>query len=515
ELDGRRIDTMLQDRDGAIWTRAYLLHWKLCAVKDNHTRCYDDDGPGVDVGGLYEDKKGNLWAGTVDGLWRWKPGVPQFFGLTVDNAHRLFRFSEDDDGALLILVQGGLARFLDGRIESVHPLPRAMSGVAGVTVLRDRDGGLWIGTRKDGLVHVHDGRADAFTRADGLSGDFILDLFEDREGSIWVVTSAGIDRFRVLALTTLSVRTGLPALAQSLLSTANGGVWLGTEAGLYRWKNGNLIIPRTDKLPGKPIGQFPLFEDDRGRIWISTIREVGYLIDERYVAVAGLPQDPALSIAEDLQGDMWFVYERDGLVRLSRSGTVTVIPWSTFGQKIAISTLADRRQGGLWLGFYGSGGISYFVDGQVRASYTSADGLPSAQVNDLRLEPDGTMWAATDMGLSRLKNGHAATLTVKNGLPCDNVHAVLEDDDRSFWLLTSCGVVRILSTDLDVWGAAVDGVRHDSTRAIQTTYFDGTDGAAGLPNAGGLRPIAAKASGGTLWFRGADGVNYVDPRHGA
>ena len=39
-----------------------------------------------------------------------------------------------------------------------------------------------------GLIHVHQGRTDVFTRSDGLSGDIILSLFEDREGNVWVAT---------------------------------------------------------------------------------------------------------------------------------------------------------------------------------------------------------------------------------------------------------------------------------------------------------------------------------------
>ena len=40
-----------------------------------------------------------------------------------------------------------------------------------------------------GLLHVHQGRTDAFAQSDGLSGDYVSSLFEDREGSIWVATS--------------------------------------------------------------------------------------------------------------------------------------------------------------------------------------------------------------------------------------------------------------------------------------------------------------------------------------
>src|SRR5262249_27712144 len=148
--------------------------------------------------------------------------------------------------------------------------------------------------------------------------------------------------------------------------TADGSVWLATNLGLYRWKDGRVTIPPTgpNELPGKLRGQFPnsLFEDHRGRIWIATIRETGYLADSQFVSIAALPDEPALSIAEDTNGDMWFTYQQHGLARLSQSGTVTLTPWSTFGQEFAKSIVADPRKGGVWLGFVRSGGIAYLVD---------------------------------------------------------------------------------------------------------------------------------------------------------
>jgi ligand-binding sensor domain-containing protein len=77
---------------------------------------------------------------------------------------------------------------------------------------------------------------------------------------------------------------------------------------------------------------------------------------------------------------------------------------------------ADPLQGGLWIGFF-EGGLAQFKDGRILASYTTADGLGQGRVNDLQSDPDGTLWAATDGGLSRVKNGRIATLSSRNGLP--------------------------------------------------------------------------------------------------
>ena len=63
-------------------------------------------------------------------------------------------------------------------------------------LLRDRNGGLWVGTVEHGLIHASNDRSDVFTKSDGLSGDIVLCIFEDREANVWVSTTGGFDRFR-------------------------------------------------------------------------------------------------------------------------------------------------------------------------------------------------------------------------------------------------------------------------------------------------------------------------------
>ena len=91
----------------------------------------------------------------------------------------------------------------------------------------------------------------------------------------------------------------------------------------------------------------------------------------------------------------------------------------------------------MWIGFF-LGGIAYFAEGGLRASYTVADGLGAGRVSSFQFDHDGAFWVSTEGGLSRLKNCRIATLTSKNGLPCDGVHWVAEDNDRFFWLNTAC-----------------------------------------------------------------------------
>jgi len=181
-------------------------------------------------------------------------------------------------------------------------------------------------------------------------------------------------------------------------------------------------------------------------------------------------------------------------------------PWATLGRTDFASSLStDPAQGGVWLGFY-QGGLAYFRDGQVRATYKVADGLGKGIVVDVQVDKDGALWVATEGGLSRVKSGRVSTLTSKNGLPCDSVHWAREDNDQSFWLYMACGLVRIERTQLDAWAV-------DPKRSIRATVFDSSDGVRSPAVVGGHSPRVAKTTDGKLWFLPGDGVSIIDPHH--
>ena len=58
-------------------------------------------------------------------------------------------------------------------------------------------------------MHSYQDRTSLLSHKDGLSSDQVEALFEDREGTIWVATADGLDRFRELPVRSLSDREGL------------------------------------------------------------------------------------------------------------------------------------------------------------------------------------------------------------------------------------------------------------------------------------------------------------------
>jgi signal transduction histidine kinase/ligand-binding sensor domain-containing protein len=511
ELAGFYVVRILEDREAAIWmSGADPLNGKVCWLHSGTVTCWGENaGLGSGAFGLYEDSQGKVWAGAVSGLWLWKPGPPRLYPLTGE-MFGVEALGEDNEGALLVGWKGGIRRFNNGKIET-YPL-HGVGQFTATCILRDRDGGLWIGTRTEGLVHFHQGKTDVFTPSDGLSGATVQNIFEDREGSLWVVTGTGLDRFNDFAVTTFTAGQGLSRdLVSSVLADRDGSVWVATYGGLDRWRDGG--IRPWGKREGKLNGLDPtsLLQDRRGQIWVSTNRDFGYLEGDRFVPISGFPGGIVDGIAEDGRGDLWVTNRTEGLIHLSGNRVVEEIPWTRLGHKDSAEALtADAVRGGLWLGFY-DGGVEHFADSKVQASYTAADGLGKGRVNSLRIEQDGTLWAATEGGLSRLKDGRFFTLGSKNGLPCNGVHWTVEDDDRFLWLYMQCGLVRIARPDLEGWIVASD---KDDKRSIAFKAFDGSDGtptfAAALWR---YTPAVTKSLDGRIWFKGFVGASVIDPHH--
>ncbi len=485
ELAGQTVDVLIQDRKGTVWAGGFVGSiGRLCAIESGRAQCYGDDGRlGLWVASLYEDSRGNLWAGAQTGLWRWKPGPPKLYPMpnhVIGTSSQTV--AESDDGTLLIATEGGIRKMVQGKPE-VYSLPgTGPRQFKALRMFRDRDGALWIGTTDRGLLHIHQGRTDSFTQSDELSGDYINKFFEDREGNIWVATVNGLDRFRDFAVPTLSVRQGLSnAIVWSVLGARDGSVWLGTPDGLNRWNNGQITIYRARNVPagssgakqervlnvrevtdrGLPDnGVESLFEDDGGRIWAFTERGAAYFENGRFTPVTMnrapvvdrrphqlpvtnvlaliAPSEQLHSIAGDSSGNLWISDQHQGLLHLLGGSVVERIPWARLGRKDwAVALLAGPVPGGLWLGF-SQGGVAYFKDGKIRESYSGPDGLGEGIVTSLSLDSDGTLWAATEGGLSRVKNGRVATLNSQERIALR--HGVLGDGGRRPLILAVHGL---------------------------------------------------------------------------
>jgi signal transduction histidine kinase/ligand-binding sensor domain-containing protein len=509
-LGRRRVNALLEDRDGTVWAGTALGgSGRLCAIRTDGTQCYGEDGRlGSAVQSLYEGSDGSLWVAARNGLWRWKPDPPVLYLATPVTERQ--SLAQGDQGSVLVVAVGdGSIRQLTGAGVTDYPVPGLPSSLDAARVLRDRHGGLWIGTHTHGILHVMDGKTSRFTHTDGLSSDQVKALFEDREGTIWVGTAEGLDRFHELAVTSLSADEGLSgANARSVLAARDGSLWIAMADGLFRWKEGKVSkypIPSSAATEHDEIQS--LFEDEQGRIWVAAYSGLLAFAHGKLTRVPAVPVGATFAIAADNHRGLWLSVwpdsGSDGLMHLLDGKIIEQVPGQKLGGGPGTGGLVPDRDGGVWLGLY-TGGLSYYRDGRVRNIPLTDRPNGSVEVLDLSLDRDGAVWAATANGLTRIRNGRIATLSTANGLPCNKIHWMIDDDASAYWLYTQCGLLRVARTELDAWAA-------DPKRTIQVTTYDAADGIRLVPTLSGMHPQVAKSSNGKIWFVNYDTVSFFDP----
>jgi signal transduction histidine kinase/ligand-binding sensor domain-containing protein len=509
------IETILQDPKGEVWiTRSQVRDdaGPLCEVTGSALRCHGrPDGITFPYAQpLFRDELGNLWLGSSQGVCRWKPGESMTY---IDSAlarakglSGVAAIATGDNGSILVGMRRtgkglGLQRLLQGAWKDY-----GISGMDGTmlevsALLTDRDHGLWIGTQNQGIYRVHDGRADHFGGAEGLSSDAVQGFYEDREGDLWVATSRGIDRFHDTKVISFSIREGLTAEdVDSVLAARDGTVWIGNTQALDVLHQGKLSAIRTwDGLPGRLVTS--LFEDNQDRLWVGVDDGLSVYEQGRFRAVNkadGSSLGVVVAITEDVDHNIWAAVTQPALVRIQ---DLKVQEEITPPGVPRVSSLAADPKSGIWLGM-ADGNLARYKQSRFEMMPT---GLSLKQpIRNLLAESDGSVWAATTSGALFWKDGKAQMLDSHNGLLCDEVYALQKDSRGALWLDAQCGFMMIDAAELQSWWLHPDV--KVSVKALDV--FDGAQ--PGLTN---FRPEISKSPDGRLWFANENILQMVDPEH--
>src|SRR5262249_17317770 len=143
---------------------------------------------------VYQDRSGTIWTTTSDGLLKYVPGQRDFVRNHVRNETRdMMDAAVDSSGTVWILDEReGLFRLAGDTLVQAARLPP--SNASAIILLCDRRGRKWI-LREDGLFVFERGELRTFDRARGEIPPLLRTVFEDRAGTIWVVSAAGLSRF--------------------------------------------------------------------------------------------------------------------------------------------------------------------------------------------------------------------------------------------------------------------------------------------------------------------------------
>ena len=136
-----------------------------------------------------------------------------------------------------------------------------------------------------------------------------LSLAEGRNGSIWIGTDGGFSRWRNGEVESFLPKNGLSqSTVASLYEDREGSLWVGTKRGLNQFLDRRTLpFTTSEGLPSDDTG--PVFQDPRGVIWVGTLGAGLARFDGRRSSVLtkqdGLSSNSILALAGDAKGTFW------------------------------------------------------------------------------------------------------------------------------------------------------------------------------------------------------------------
>jgi signal transduction histidine kinase/ligand-binding sensor domain-containing protein/CheY-like chemotaxis protein len=269
------------------------------------------------ISGFELGPEASVWIATeAEGLLRLRRRIGEVFlrasELREANLYAVAASPSDPEGIWVGGLRGGLFRLrvAVGIAEPVHLLEPIWS------ILEDSRGRLWLGGTE--LCPLIDGRCDASLLAPGMEAFAGRDLnvrllLEDREGSVWIGSAAGLHRLAGDGRFETVAEAGAPVVRVGV-ERADGSLWFDTNGGgLLVWRDGRLAPPQgAERLPSPLVRS--LHEDAAGTLWVGT-EDRGLLrletaddaiIDLRVLGpVDGLWDDVIHAIVEDAGGRLW------------------------------------------------------------------------------------------------------------------------------------------------------------------------------------------------------------------
>ena len=379
-----RISTMCQDSFGDIWIAGYaceLYKFELSRLTFTCNRPEDGEAYGR-VRSMIEYTPGIIMLGTDHGL------------VNFNTKNRSFEH-----------VDNGTTN-RNGRLNDkfIH------------SILKDRDGGVWIGTYFGGINYLSP-LSSLFTliEAGEGCGHIISKFCEDPEGNIWIGSDDGglsLYNPRTGSYTPVAVDPRDRALNIHALTIDGGWLWVGTYGdGLYR------IDLRTRQMKHftqagtglDNLDVYSVFRDSRGQLWIGTKMGICRYDDvsQTITCAFGLGHNSdVVDICEDARGHLWFASLGKGLIRYGfDDGRFALCSHDSGGGLSDFVSCLAVEGDNLWIGTHGCGLCRYDIAADTLSR--EFDMLPYGNCAVFQIvQNGGELWLTTNRGLLKYSPGN-------------------------------------------------------------------------------------------------------------
>lgn len=259
---------------------------------------------------------------------------------------------------------------------------RGLDATVVPTLLVDRDGFLWVGSR-EGLFRYDGFQARGFLpdpdRPDRISDVDVRSLYEGRDGALWVSTNTGglnrrdpqTGRFTRYHHDSADPASLSDESVYGVGEDADGNLWVGTQNGLNRLDAGGGGFTRYHHERGRAGGLandwvYAVHRGASGRLWLATVGggidrwdPVGRRFENFNLARLGggaRGLNDVFALHESPDGRVW-AGTRAGLVVLDPArGAASLFDLSAVnGEQPLVTALHADRQGRLWIATHSQG----------------------------------------------------------------------------------------------------------------------------------------------------------------
>ena len=493
-----------QDASGTIWCllRDGRIKW---ISGTNVLSLPDNAGLGTEkVNCITADQSGRIWIGTSKWIAHWNgdhfEDATPTNSETVTNVSFLYCSSTNDFWAF---VNDSVRHAVNGRWVTNAASWRDLLQTSPIYIgaYQEQNGDVWFRNYGQGLFHAGtDGTLERISSATGLPGDRVSAWFQDREGNLWVgVDRGGLVRLRKKLFHVIGLDDNFAV--STICEDSRNNVWIGTfENGLNRWSDNGL--ERFDLPEGVNRNSFfSAYPDAQGGLWLSADHEDLFRMESGRI----------MRFSQSVHGIKTILADHENRVWLGRQSQLT--SWAdeklvNYGGRNGfdrrdVRALAEDQHGNIWIGT-GNGVLYQFANEQF-AAFKPDDALETQAIWSLLPDADGTLWVGTFRGgLLRFKDGKFTRYTTKNGLPSDVICQILDDGQGKLWIGSHKGIFCISKSIFAAFDRGEIG-------SIPCNAYSLNDGLPTLECTGNYQPSAWRTHDGKLWFATVKGAVMVNP----
>jgi signal transduction histidine kinase/ligand-binding sensor domain-containing protein len=300
--------------------------------------------------------------------------------------------------------------------------------------------------------HISQYGHTAWRIQDGFFGGRVRAITQTTDGHIWVGTEAGLFRFdgvRFVSWSSQEVEQAPSTSITALLGARDGSLWIGTDAGLVHQINHHLIT----YLKGEGYIS-SILQDVSGEIWIARDRpgdntqplcQVIGIGVRCYGNEDGVPAFGAGPLAQDASSNFWIGGDT-ALLRWRPGSSQTYRPnalKSNAGVD-GVDALSVAADGSLWVGMALTGrglGLQHLVDGGLKSFVAPKLNGETLEVLALLEDQQKSLWVGTsNQGIYRIHGADVDHYRTRDGLSSDFVDTFYEDREGTLWVATAKGL---------------------------------------------------------------------------